>query len=107
MNADVDLPRLPSQTIDQHLRFDDSDAGNCELPLDKRVVESLFAESEPADKEIAAIVEMVTRSGGLDYARRKALDFAGEANAALDGLPDGPALQALRQSIVYAVERRR
>jgi octaprenyl-diphosphate synthase len=43
----------------------------------------------------------------LDYAKARALDYAQRAADALDGLPEGPALQALRDGIVYAVERRR
>jgi octaprenyl-diphosphate synthase len=70
-------------------------------------VDALFANPEPSDPEIAAVVEIVRERGGLEYARGRALEFAGEATAALEGLPDSPALEALRQSIVYAVERRR
>jgi octaprenyl-diphosphate synthase len=70
-------------------------------------VEAFFASPEGDEREIAAIMEMVGRRGGLDYARGKALEYARRAGLALDGLPDGPALRALRQCIVYAVERRR
>ena len=34
MNADIDLPQLSGQTIGEHLRFDDTDPGRGELPLD-------------------------------------------------------------------------
>jgi hypothetical protein len=34
MNADIDLPQLPGQTVGEHLRFDDTDPGCGELPLD-------------------------------------------------------------------------
>ncbi|MEX2582650.1 MAG: polyprenyl synthetase family protein [Gemmatimonadota bacterium] len=79
-----------------------------ELSADERKrIENFFEEPEAKDSEIAAIVEIVTRCGGLEYAREKALDYARQAAEALDGLPDGPPLHALRQSITYAVERRR
>lgn len=74
---------------------------------ERGVVEGLFENPEPGDAEIARVVELVRRHGGLDYAREKALAYAENAAAALEGLPDGPALRALRDSIVYAVERRR
>jgi octaprenyl-diphosphate synthase len=74
---------------------------------ERRKVDQLFATGEPDDGEIAGVVDLVTVHGGLDYARRKALEFAQNASDALDDLPAGPALTALRQSIVYAVERRR
>jgi octaprenyl-diphosphate synthase len=70
-------------------------------------VEEFFTSAEPDDEEIAAIVEIVGRRGGLDYAKARAHDYARRASDALVGLPEGPAVQALRQSIVYAIERRR
>jgi octaprenyl-diphosphate synthase len=70
-------------------------------------VEALFREPEPSDDAIAEVIEVVSRRGGLEYARRKALEYAERAGEALQDLPDGPALQALRESIVYVTERRR
>jgi octaprenyl-diphosphate synthase len=77
------------------------------VPAEHERVVRLFDTPEPNDEEIAAIIDLVRSRGGLDYARGKALDYARRAGEALDGLPPGPALEALRQSIVYAVERRR
>ena len=34
MNADIDLPQLSGQTVGEHLRFDDTDPGRGQLPLD-------------------------------------------------------------------------
>jgi octaprenyl-diphosphate synthase len=76
-------------------------------PAERARVDDLFANPEPDDAGIAAVVELVQRHGGLDYAKARALDYAQRAVDALDGLPEGPALQALRDAIVYAVERRR
>ncbi len=70
-------------------------------------VEELFAAAEPAEGQIAAVVDIVTAHGGLDYARARALEFASNASNALEDLPPGPALTSLRQSIAYAVERSR
>jgi octaprenyl-diphosphate synthase len=70
-------------------------------------VEALFADPEPDDESIAGVVEVVRAHGGLDYAREAAMECAQRAADALEGLPEGPALEALRDSIVYAVERRR
>ena len=74
---------------------------------ERRTVEKFFATPEIDDAEIEAIIDLVEQYGGLEYAKASALDYARKAGEALDGLPDGPALQALRQSIVYAIERRR
>jgi len=51
-------------------------------------------------------VRCVAAAGGLDYARRRALELAQQADAELDILPPSPARDALRDSIAYAVERR-
>ena len=79
-------------------KFDDAE---------RETLVAFFDNPEPNDEDIAVIVEMVERRGGLDYASAKALEFARQAQDALEGLPEGPALDALRHSIVYAVERRR
>ena len=71
------------------------------------MVEALFADPEPEDDAIAAIIQLTHEHGGLDYAREQALAFAQRASAELESLPEGPAVQALRESIVYAVERSR
>jgi octaprenyl-diphosphate synthase len=70
-------------------------------------VEELFGAAEPTDEQIARVVELVGAHGGLDYAREAALECAARAEEALEGLPEGPALEALRASIAHAVERRR
>jgi octaprenyl-diphosphate synthase len=74
---------------------------------ERAVVDRLFSNPEPSEADIVPVVNLVLSRGGLDYARGKALEFARNAAEALEELPDGPAVQALRQSIVYAVERRR
>ncbi|HEV2146596.1 MAG TPA: polyprenyl synthetase family protein [Longimicrobiaceae bacterium] len=70
-------------------------------------VEGLFRDPEPSDARIATVVGIVRSRGGLDYARGTALEYARRAEEALEGLPEGPALDALRTSIAYAIERRR
>lgn len=75
--------------------------------VEKEVLETFFDNPEPTDEEIATIIRMVEQCDGLEYARGKALEFARQAQDAVEGLPEGPALEALRHSIVYAVERLR
>ena len=76
-------------------------------PRERADLDEFFADPEPADDAIAGIVRLVHERNGLVYAREKALEFAARAGEALEGIPDSPAAQALRDSIVYAVERRR
>ncbi len=78
------------------------------LSLDERAeMEAFFTLAEPREEDVAWIIQLVCSRGGLDYARAKALDYARRAAATLEALPDSPARDALRDSIVYAIERRR
>ena len=70
-------------------------------------VDALFRDPEPTDEAIAEVVGIVRARGGLDYARDAAQRCAQHAADALEGLPRCPALEALRDSIAYAVERSR
>ena len=51
------------------------------------------------------VLAAIHATGGLEYSRRRAMDYAASAEAALAGLPDAPALAALRGLARYAVER--
>jgi len=75
-------------------------------PEARREVEALFAEKEPADERVARVIELVGRAGGLAYARERATEWAEQAETALEELPRSLAREALRDAIVYAVERR-
>jgi len=74
---------------------------------ERRQVEALFRAAAPDDGQVARVVQLVEQNGGLEYARDRAASFAAEAEAALDDLPSSSARDALRDAIVYAVERRR
>jgi octaprenyl-diphosphate synthase len=71
----------------------------------RREVEALFARAEPHDAQIARVVEIVTEAGGLEYARRRSEEFAAEAEGALRGLPETPAVASLRDAITYVIDR--
>ena len=73
---------------------------------DRRAVAELMATPDPSDGLVAEVIGRVTAAGGLEYARRRALELAQQADAELDILPASPARDALRDSIGYAVERR-
>ena len=73
----------------------------------KAEVKEFFTRVDPADEEIFRIVELAKELGGVDYALEQARDFGSKAEAALAELPGGPALEALRESINYVVERNR
>ena len=70
-------------------------------------VRKFFNGIEPSDEELFRVVGLVGELGGVDYAKKQALKFAERAEEALTGLPAGAAVDALRDSITYAVDRNR
>jgi octaprenyl-diphosphate synthase len=77
-------------------------------PGDRRTVQDFFTRLDPGPEEIEAIVGIVRSAGGLEHARRQAREYAAHAAAALDEVGEaGPAMDALRASIDYVVERSR
>ena len=69
-------------------------------------VEHLMAEPEPSDDLIADVIAAVLRVGGVELAREKAVRLSLQAESELNGLPEGPARQALRDCLAHAVDRR-
>jgi len=72
---------------------------------DRRRVETLFEAEEPSADAVADVVAIVATSGGLDYARRRADEYAARARQALQSVPSGPARDALEAAIFYVMER--
>jgi len=70
-------------------------------------VRQLFQTAEPDDEQVARVVALVDRCGGLAYARERASHYSAQAEAALEALPPSAARDALAGAITYAVERRR
>ncbi|MET0550540.1 MAG: polyprenyl synthetase family protein [Xanthomonas sp.] len=52
------------------------------------------------------VLTAIEASGGIDYSRRRAADYAAGAERALDGLPENEAVAALRGLARYAVSRK-
>jgi len=69
-------------------------------------IEGFFEDPEPSDDGIARVIELVVAHGGIEYARTKANHFGELAHAALLGLPDSSATEALRDAVFYVIDRR-
>jgi octaprenyl-diphosphate synthase len=74
-------------------------------PAARGEVDALFGTPEPGGEQIRRVTEIVTAEGGIEYARRRAAEYAADAEDALSGLPESAALAALHDAIAYAVER--
>lgn len=71
-----------------------------------RMVARLMADPAPSDDVIAAVIGAVELRGGIAAARERAALLAQRADAELEHLPPGPAREALRDCLTYAIERR-
>ena len=80
-----------------------SRAGEAEI----HEIRQFFTRIDPSDDEIGRIVDIVEERGGLEYARERAAEYAERAEAALEGLEAGVAVEALRDAVIYAVGRSR
>ena len=76
-------------------------------PGEEGEIRDFFIGTETSDDDLFRIVDLVRGLGGVEYAKEKAEAFAEEAEEALLGLPAGEAVDALRSSITYVVDRNR
>jgi octaprenyl-diphosphate synthase len=74
---------------------------------ERRAVSRLLHAPEPSDSQIAEVIMAVSQSGGLEYARERALRLAQQAEGELDFLQPSAGREALRASIAYVIDRRR
>ncbi|CAG4970995.1 polyprenyl synthetase family protein [Novilysobacter luteus] len=101
-----------AETLGKNLG-DDLAEGKATLPLihairhaDPVTAGRLRAAIETGDNAaLPAVIEAIHATGGLDYSRRRALDYAQRAGTALDGLADNDYVAALRGLSAYAVSR--
>jgi octaprenyl-diphosphate synthase len=75
-------------------------------PSQRQSVDTLFATPDPDDEAVNEVIAIVHELGGIEYARRRADEYAAEAERALAGVPAGPSRAALVDAISYVVERR-
>jgi octaprenyl-diphosphate synthase len=74
---------------------------------DEAEINRFFTLGDPSDEDIVRMVALVRELGGVEYALGRALEYAEKADEVLEGLAEGPALDALRGSISYVVDRNR
>src|SRR5688572_8469331 len=73
---------------------------------DRALVERLMNDPTPSDSLIDAVIGVVDARGGLAAAHERAQQFSLQDEAELDAIQPGPARDALRDCLVYAIERR-
>jgi len=71
----------------------------------RSVVEDMFADPRPSEDKIEQVVGLVREAGGLEYAQRRARDYADAAKGRLRALPDEAAVRILDQAVDFVVGR--
>lgn len=73
---------------------------------ERESVRRLMNTPEPAEDQIAQVIERVAATGGLEYAGSRAAALGERADAELDRLRPSAAREALRATIPYVLERK-
>jgi len=73
----------------------------------RRTVDELFADLAPVDDHVDVVIELVREAGGLEDARKTARSFAASASRYLEPLPDDPAVEILRLTMEFVLERQK
>ena len=75
-------------------------------PAGRARIDELFGTESPDDELIADVISIVSKAGGIEYARRRGEQFALDAEQALRVLPESPVRSALTDAIAYVMDRR-
>lgn len=75
--------------------------------LQKRTIINLVKNHHDNPLKVKEVVEMVRRSGGLEYADKKMHEYIDLALLQLEGLPQTPALESLKLLVDYSIHRKK
>ena len=72
---------------------------------DKRRIKNIIKNHNTDPIKVGKLIKEVSGNGGIDYARKKMLDFRKEALDILDTFPESPARQAMADLVIFTTER--
>ena len=73
----------------------------------KRKIINTVKKNNNDDKKVKEVIDFVISGGGIEYARKRMMDYREEALNLLDSFPENPARESLRQLVVYTTERKK
>ncbi len=74
-------------------------------PLDRRQLVDLYKKKDKTEEDVQTILKFMEKSGGLDYAKKRAKEFSSFAKATLADLPDTAAKRILGMIAEFASNR--
>lgn len=76
-------------------------------PADKNHIINLIRNHNNKPEKVREVVAFVQQSPGLEYARQAMERYSQQAFEILDGFPDSPARQALRELVIFVTQRKK
>ncbi|PLX94011.1 MAG: octaprenyl diphosphate synthase [Desulfuromonas sp.] len=70
-------------------------------------IEAILEADEPSSEDVDFVCALISRTGGIDYTRQRALELVEEGKSALDLFLDGDAKESLKELADYVVSRRK
>jgi geranylgeranyl diphosphate synthase type I len=72
---------------------------------DKKIIFSTLGRENATNEEVAGIIEALERTGSIEFAKNKAMDYARRAKKCLESLPDSESKELLKGLVDYSVKR--
>jgi len=74
---------------------------------DKRKIINVVKNHNTNPEKVANVIEIVNKSGGIEYAREKMKTYHSEALQILSEFPDSPSKTAMQQLVNFTIERKK
>ena len=72
---------------------------------DKKLLEKIFGNEKATDEEVKQVYNLFKKTGSIEYAKNKAVEYCYKAKKALEILPDTNAKQLLVELADYSIKR--
>lgn len=74
---------------------------------EKRKVVNIVKNHNTNPEKVRLVIDLVNRSGGIEYARKKMKKYHDEALSILNEFPDSPSKNSLRELVNFTIERKK
>jgi octaprenyl-diphosphate synthase len=74
---------------------------------EKRKVVNIVKNHNTNPEKVRQVIDMVNQGGGIEYARKKMMEYHDDALAILDTFPESPSRNSLANLVNYTIERRK
>lgn len=73
----------------------------------KRLIIQTVKNNNNDDQKVKQVIDFVLASGGIEYAQERMMDYRKQALDILDGFPENPARESLRELVIFTTERKK